>query len=445
MVGFRAVADDAPVIDARSVRGEWKYIALATAICLPAAFLRGGVFSMGAASVVDPIETLLFGIAILGAAFLLSWGAEVAQLDISQALAIAFLAFIAVLPEYAVDLVFAWKAGTQDRLAKAAGGVVPHTCGLSDGEPTHCRDLAIANMTGANRLLIGVGWAVVVLIWWRKSGQKHVQLSRHRRTEIGFLLLANIWAFSIPIRGNVSLIDFFVLVTIFVAYVWHAATQPAEEPELVGPPLAVAALPQRKRRLVTLAMFLFAAGIILASAEPFADGLVHFGEKVHIDKFLLVQWLAPLASEAPEMIIAILFVVRSRPDAGLGTLVSSKVNQWSLLVATIPLVYAIAHQGLSPMSLDSRQVEEVLLTAAQSVFAVAVLANLSIGRGEAVVLLVTFLAQFGFESTSIRYGFSGFYVAAALYIFVRRRDNRAGLVAAGRAALTPPWRARSDV
>ena len=32
------------------------------------------------------------GVAILGAAFLLSWGAEVAQLDISQALAIAFLA-----------------------------------------------------------------------------------------------------------------------------------------------------------------------------------------------------------------------------------------------------------------------------------------------------------------------------------------------------------------
>ena len=419
------------------MRGEWKFIALAAAVCLPAAFLRGGVFSIG-----TEVDTLLFGVAILGAAFLLSWGAEVAQLDISQALAIAFLAFIAVLPEYAVDLVFAWKAGTQDRLAEAAGGVVPHTCGVTDtGAATHCRDLAIANMTGANRLLIGVGWAVVVLIWWRKSGQKHVQLSTHRRTEIGFLLLANIWAFSIPIRGNVSMIDFFVLVSIFVAYVWHAATQPAEEPELAGPPLAIAALPQRKRRLFTLAMFVFATGMILASAEPFADGLVHTGEKLKIDKFILVQWLAPLASEAPEMIIAILFVLRRKAEAGLGTLVSSKVNQWSLLVATIPLVYAIAHQGISPMSLDPRQVEEVLLTAAQSVFAVAVLANLSIGRGEAMVLLVTFLAQFGFPSTNVRYGFSAFYIAAALYIATRHRENREGLLLAVRAGLTPPWRA----
>ena len=55
------------------------------------------------------IEALLFGLAIVGAAFLLSWAAEVAQLDISAGLAIAVLALIAVLPEYAVDFVFAWQ------------------------------------------------------------------------------------------------------------------------------------------------------------------------------------------------------------------------------------------------------------------------------------------------------------------------------------------------
>ena len=57
------------------------------------------------------MEALLFGLAIVGAAFILSWAAEVAQLDISAGLAIAVLAFIAVLPEYAVDIVFAWKGG----------------------------------------------------------------------------------------------------------------------------------------------------------------------------------------------------------------------------------------------------------------------------------------------------------------------------------------------
>ena len=57
------------------------------------------------------VEALLFGLAIVGAAFLLSWAAEVAQLDISAGLAIAVLALIAVLPEYAVDFVFAWQGG----------------------------------------------------------------------------------------------------------------------------------------------------------------------------------------------------------------------------------------------------------------------------------------------------------------------------------------------
>ena len=79
---------------------------------------------------------VLFGAAIVGAAFVLSWAAEVAQLDISAGLAIAVLAFIAVLPEYAVDLYFAWSAGH-----------VPQNA-----------HYAAANMTGSNRLLLGLGW-----------------------------------------------------------------------------------------------------------------------------------------------------------------------------------------------------------------------------------------------------------------------------------------------
>jgi cation:H+ antiporter len=199
-------------------------------------------------------------------------------------------------------------------------------------------------------------------------------------------------------------------------------------------------LSKSRRRLVTLLMFVFAAAIILLSAEPFADGLVHTGENLGVDKFLLVQWLAPLASEAPEMIIAIMFVLRGKPAAGLGTLVSSKVNQWTLLIATIPLVYAIANRSFDSMSFSAVQVEEVFLTAAQSAFAVGVLASLSISRGEAVMLLVPFLAQFGFQSTNVRYGFSVFYLAGFVYIIARRPESRRGLVNAVRSALSVPRR-----
>jgi cation:H+ antiporter len=174
------------------------------------------------------------------------------------------------------------------------------------------------------------------------------------------------------------------------------------------------------------------------SAEPFAEGILEAGKHLGIEEFLLVQWLAPLASEAPEMIIAILFVLRAKPEQGLGALVSSKVNQWTLLVGTVPLVYAIASGSVSSMQLDPRQVEEVLLTAAQSLFAAAVLANLTISVGEATGLLVLFLAQFGFEDTSVRYGFASAYLLLFVVLIARDPRARQGLVGAVRHALTRP-------
>lgn len=401
-------------IEPADVRGEWKYFGFAAAATAPGLLVRVGALHLSV-----EIETLLYGIAILGAAFLLSWGAEVAQLDISQALAIAFLAFVAVLPEYSVSVVYTWKAGRHPEFTQ----------------------YAVANVTGANRLLIGLGWATVVLVWGWRTGAKEVVLGERRRTEIGFLLLATLWAFTIPLRKHLSLLDLGVLGAMFVGYIWHAAMEESEEPELVGPPLAIAALPTRARRWATVGLFVFAAVAILASAEPFAAGLLETGQRLHINKFLLVQWLAPLASEAPEMVIAILFVLRSKPGAGLGTLVSSKVNQWTLLIATLPLVYAISHGGVGALPLDRRQVEEVLLTAAQSVFAIGVLANLSISRAEAIGLLVPFLAQFGFTSTSVRYGFSAFYLALFVVIMVRDAEGRRGMRKAVRAVFTVPRRA----
>jgi cation:H+ antiporter len=141
-------------------------------------------------------------------------------------------------------------------------------------------------------------------------------------------------------------------------------------------------------------MLAFAAGVILASAEGFAEALVETGAHFGIDEFLLVQWLAPLASEAPELLVAGLFAWRLNTNSALGALVSSKVNQWTLLVGSMPIVFAIASSSLHGLPLDSLQREELFLTAAQSAFAVAVLANRSINVKEAYALLGLFLAQF---------------------------------------------------
>ena len=104
-----------------------------------------------------------------------------------------------------------------------------------------------------------------------------------------------------------------------------------------------------------------------------------------------MQWVAPLASEAPELIVAGLFAWRLNTSAGLGTLLSSKVNQWTLLVGSLPIVFAISAGHLTGLPLDSLQREELFLTAAQSVFAIAVLANRSMSVREAWLLFGLFI------------------------------------------------------
>jgi len=345
-----------------------------------------------------PLEAAVFGLAIVGAAFLLSWAAEVAQLDISAGLAIAILALIAVLPEYAVDFVFAWKGGQS--FAATGTACLP----LDGGSESPCA-LAHANMTGANRLLIGIGWTMVVFVTFyqlRKAGTlkpggphwKGVVLDREHSIEISYLAVATIYSLSLPLKHSITLLDAAVLVTIFVLYTIRVSRAPAAEPHLVGPALYLGTFSQRARRVTIVVMFAMAAGVILLCAEAFAEALVATGETFGVSEFLLVQWVAPLASEAPELLVAGLYAWRLNSNAALGTLVSSKVNQWTLLVGTLPIVFAISSGTLHGLPLGALQREELFLTAAQSFFAVAVISSLSMSLREAGFLFGLFWIQF---------------------------------------------------
>ena len=83
-------------------------------------------------------------------------------------------------------------------------------------------------------------------------------------------------------------------------------------------------------------LFVIAAVMTLSAAEPFGGALVDTGDELGINRFLLVQWLAPIASESPEVLVAITFALRARADDGMGALLAAKLNQWTLLVACLP-------------------------------------------------------------------------------------------------------------
>ena len=387
---------------------------LAAGATLPAILTR-----LSGAGPPEWLAAVVFGLGVVGAAFLLAWGAEALQLDIAQGLALALLALIAVLPEYAVDFTFAVKAGE---------------------DPDKFAPLALANMTGGNRLLIGVGWSlVVVLAAWRitriarAQGYKgeldtDVTLDRPHAIEITFLAIASLYSLTLPLKRTLSPIDSVLLVGLFVWYAVRISRAPAETPHLVGPAELIGRLPKARRRMVVALLLAYSAAVILASAEPFAEALVTTGEEFGISTFLLVQWVAPLASESPELLVAGLFAWRLNTNAGLGALVSSKVNQWTLLVGTLPLVFSISAGALGGLPIDSLQREELFLTAAQSVFAVAVLTNRSLSVREALSLMALFLVQFvlgGVLPESLRaaerIGIGFLYLALSFIVMFRQR------------------------
>lgn len=360
---------------------------VAVGVTLPAVAIR-----LAGGEPQPALAAFLFGLAIVGSAFLLSWAAEVAQLDVSAGLAIAVLAFIAVLPEYAVSFVFAREGGN----AVQQFGAPCHATGATGESPC---SLVLANMTGANRLLIGIGWSLVVFVaWFRTRGGpqpiQELKLERSHSVEVCFLAVATIYSLTLPLKSSITLVDAVVLVALFVAYTVRISRAPAEEPHLVGPARLIGTFRVARRRASVATLFVFAAAVILLCAERFADGLVDTGRQLGISEFLLVQWLAPIASEAPELLVAGLYAWRLNTNAGLGTLVSSKVNQWTLLVGTLPIVFAIASGGLDGLPIDPHTRQELLLTAAQSFFAVAVLVTLSISTREAMLLFGLFWAQF---------------------------------------------------
>ena len=347
--------------------------------------------------------SVLAGLAIVGGAFLLSFATELAERDIPQSMALLVLALVSVLPEYAVDLHFAWKAGIDASYA-------PY---------------AVANMTGSNRLLIGFGWALVAVIGSYKTRKKDLVLDPRQGLELRFLLLATVYSFFIPLDGTISLFDGGFLLLIFALYVFRAMQGGADEVELRGPPALIDnEFGNLGRRVWSLALFSFAAYAIYVSAEPFAEGLVHVGRNHGYDEFLLVQWLAPLASESPEFLIAVLFAWKGRASVGIGALVSSKVNQWTLLVGAIPVAYALSSRGLHGLPLDARQTEELVLTSAQSLLATILIADMRFGRNEGLLLGTLFLAQLFFPNPEVRWGFTFVYLLISLALLLRASSGR---------------------
>lgn len=330
---------------------------------------------------------------ILFSAFMIAWGAEAAQFMISQGLALAILAWLQTLPEFAVEAVIAWEAGHD-----------PESCFVA-APPAGCRShLAIANYTGAIRLLIGLGWPMIYFVaayFRRKSGKalRAIHLEDEHSVEVLATIPPVMYFFWVWFKGSLGLVDAGVLITMYLGYLailWRFPPQEHEQIADAPAPARWAYTRPGAWRHATIAAFFVVGGVLLYfTAHPFLDSMLALAMSMGISQFVFVQWVAPFLSEFPEKVSAFAWARRvTHAPMGLMNMLSSNVNQWTVLAAMIPIVFSIARGEPSALPFDGEQRMEILLTIMQSVVAVLLLANMRFDWWNAALLFVLWLVQF---------------------------------------------------
>jgi len=341
---------------------------------------------------------------ILGSAFLLAWGAEAAQFYVSQGLALAILAWLQVMPEFAVEAVIAWH---QD---------VP---------------LMTANFTGALRLLTGLGWPTIWVVYAfarRRRGESGfwnpIQLDEeHAAQVVGLIPPLLFWAWII-FKGTLGLFDAAVLIAMYVAFLALVNRIPPKDHEDLADVAAVArvviGLDRPRRRLAIAGLFVVGGVLLCIVAQPFLVSMIGLATVLGVSQFVFVQWVAPFLSEFPEFITTS-YWARGRGKAGMAlmNMASSNINQWTMLAAMLPIVYSVSIGRPSDVPLTEHRVE-LMLTLLQGTLGMILLTNLNFHAYEALGLLLLWFAQFAVphwrEEVSVLYGvWLAFEVGSALW------------------------------
>jgi cation:H+ antiporter len=360
---------------------------------------------------------LVFGGAVIAAGFLLGTAAETAEIDLPPGLATAGVAFVAVLPEYAIEVYFAFSGHVE---------------------------LTTASLTGATRLLLSfaVGMPTLAVL---VRGARHasgrgpvtVRLAAERRLDLAIIACASLYAPWIVLRGHISGQDAVVLLGLYVLYLRRSTGGDPEPPHLVGTAAHLAELPKRQRTRATAGLMAFSAIAILITAEPFANAVIATGTAVGVGQYLVVQWLVPVATEMPELVVAFVLVTHRRPGQGAAVLLSSAVSQWTLALGTLPVAFR-AGAGQGPLPLLARERVELILTMALGLYAVATLVTLNLRRTDAALMLALFGLQIAISSVWLRAAMACMYLVLAVDLLSAERWALRSLVDAARGAPKSP-------
>src|SRR3989442_8189009 len=206
-------------------------------------------------------------------------------------------------------------------------------------------------------------------------------------------------------KGTLTLWHAFPLTACYVAYLWVLWKIPPRESneealeDLGVIPRKTLALPPAQRSFAIWMLFIVGGVILYFSAHPFLDSMLGLAASFGVSTFVFVQWVAPFLSEFPEKLSAFYWARRvTHAPMALMNMVSSNINQWTVLAAMIPLVYgysSLRHHGVwMDFHFDAAQRLEILLTLLQTALGMMLLANMEFDWLDASIIFVLWLAQF---------------------------------------------------
>ena len=350
---------------------------------------------------------------ILLASLMMAWGAECAQFFVAQGLALAMLAWLQTMPEFAVEALLGYHQQSQ---------------------------YLLASLTGALRLLTGLGWPMIYLsaaISYRaqfKTGMRKITIPRQQSTQIVGLAACLVYVSVIAVKASLTVIDSVILIAIYSGYLWVLRHGPSEDREeiddLAAVPKAIV-LARRPARIAAIAgLFLGGGALIYFLTEPFLNSLFALSAAVGISAFVFMQWVCPFVSEFPEFFSAY-YWARSigKAPMALMNLVSSNINQWTLLAAMLPVALSIGHKSIVPVVFDGEQRLEYIMTLGQQLLGLMFLFNMEFAWWEAAGLFALWLAQFifsvGSTGTQVHWWVTYAYFAWAAVEALRARKMAA--------------------
>jgi cation:H+ antiporter len=355
--------------------------------------------SAGMIPVASPWSVLWTAPSILAAAMLIAWAAESAQFFIAQGFALAILAWLQTLPEFAVEAVLAWRQQIT---------------------------LLMANLTGALRLLTGLGWPMIYFtaaVFHRKrngeGGLLEIKLADEHAVEVIGLLASMAYAFVIWFKASLTLADAAILTGIYIAYLLVLRHMPPAEEETIEEletvPRTIVTAPRPVRIGAITGLFVAGGLLIYFLAEPFLSSLLALSISFGVPSFIFVQWVAPFVSEFPEKVSAFYWAKTvTRASTALMNMVSSNINQWTLLAAMLPITYSLSRGAASAIPLDPEQQLELLLTLGQSLLAALFLIDMRVKWWEAAGLFILWFVQFAFSPIQAGHGTIG-YIARHIH------------------------------